>query len=176
MEGRKYKCSENDPNFWKCSDNQEFVCRTHLRSSGTILCVKYVTKLIQSKCKIPDNMILLMHSLKCYIKTCRKNCNLWNSHWIGHHVVKSNRSHEFINSLNFSYQNTIISLMVSNDWYNWLPNFLTPWIECEGWLVYSRCSHLEHRASVKRFVSLQFLNLTHSVGLLGRVISSSQGR
>jgi hypothetical protein len=33
-----------------------------------------------------------------------------------------------------------------------------------------------HRASVKRFVSLQFLNLRHSVGLLGRVISPSQDR
>jgi flagellar biosynthesis/type III secretory pathway ATPase len=44
-----------------------------------------------------------------------------------------------------------------------------------GCLVYSRCSHLEHRASVKRFVSLQFPNLRHSVRLLGRVISSSQG-
>jgi hypothetical protein len=29
---------------------------------------------------------------------------------------------------------------------------------------------------VKRFVSLQFLNLRHSVVLLGRVISPSQGR
>jgi hypothetical protein len=45
-----------------------------------------------------------------------------------------------------------------------------------GCLVYSCCSHLEHRASVKRFVSLQFLNLWHSVGFLGRVISPSQGR
>jgi hypothetical protein len=35
---------------------------------------------------------------------------------------------------------------------------------------------LEHRASVKRFVSLQFLNLRHSLGLLGRVISPSPGR
>jgi hypothetical protein len=43
-------------------------------------------------------------------------------------------------------------------------------------IIYSCCSHLEHRASVKRFVSLQFLNLRHSVGLLGRVISPSQGR
>jgi hypothetical protein len=43
-------------------------------------------------------------------------------------------------------------------------------------LVYSCCSHLEHRTSVKRFVSLQFLNRRHSIGLLGRVISSSQGR
>jgi hypothetical protein len=45
-----------------------------------------------------------------------------------------------------------------------------------GWLVYSCCSHLEQRASVKRFVSLYFLNLRYSVGLLGRVISPSQGR
>jgi hypothetical protein len=37
-------------------------------------------------------------------------------------------------------------------------------------------SHLEHRTSVKRFVSLQFLNLTQSVRLLGRGISPSQGR
>jgi hypothetical protein len=44
------------------------------------------------------------------------------------------------------------------------------------WLVYSCCSHLEHRTSVKRFVSLQFLNAKHSVGLLERVISPSQGR
>jgi hypothetical protein len=41
---------------------------------------------------------------------------------------------------------------------------------------YSCCSHLKHRASVKRFVSLQFLNLRQSVGLLGRGISPSQGR
>jgi hypothetical protein len=33
--------------------------------------------------------------------------------------------------------------------------------------LYSYCSHLEHRASVKRFVSLQFLNPRQSVGLLG---------
>jgi hypothetical protein len=31
-----------------------------------------------------------------------------------------------------------------------------------GWLVYSCCSHLEHKASVKRFVSLQFLDLVDS--------------
>jgi hypothetical protein len=35
---------------------------------------------------------------------------------------------------------------------------------------------LEHRACVKHFVSLQFLNLRQSVGLLGRRISPSQGR
>jgi hypothetical protein len=40
---------------------------------------------------------------------------------------------------------------------------------------YSCCSHLEHRAFEKRFVSLQFLNLRQSVGLPGRGISSSQG-
>jgi hypothetical protein len=43
-------------------------------------------------------------------------------------------------------------------------------------LSLSCCSHLEHRASVKRFVSLQFLNLIQSVGLLGWGISPSQGR
>jgi hypothetical protein len=41
---------------------------------------------------------------------------------------------------------------------------------------YSCCSHFEYRAYVKRFVSLQFLNLKQSVGLLGRGISPSQGR
>jgi hypothetical protein len=41
--------------------------------------------------------------------------------------------------------------------------------------LYSCCSNLDHRASMKRFVSLQFLNLRHSVGLLGRGISPSQG-
>jgi hypothetical protein len=43
-------------------------------------------------------------------------------------------------------------------------------------VVYSCCSHLGHTASVKRFVLLQFLNLRHSVGLIGRVNSPSQGR
>jgi hypothetical protein len=43
-------------------------------------------------------------------------------------------------------------------------------------LVYSCCSHLEHRASVKSFISLQILNLRHSVGLLGRAIIPSQSR
>jgi hypothetical protein len=35
---------------------------------------------------------------------------------------------------------------------------------------------LEHRTSVKRFISLHFLNLRQSVGLLGRGIRPSQGR
>jgi hypothetical protein len=39
----------------------------------------------------------------------------------------------------------------------------------------SCCSHLKHGASVKRLVSLKFLNLRQSVGLLGRGISPSQG-
>jgi hypothetical protein len=43
-----------------------------------------------------------------------------------------------------------------------------------GWLVYSCCSHLEYRSSAKCFVSLQFHNVRHSVGFLGRVISPSQ--
>jgi hypothetical protein len=42
--------------------------------------------------------------------------------------------------------------------------------------IYSCCSHLEHRTSVKRFVSLHFLNLTKSVGLLGRGISPTHDR
>jgi hypothetical protein len=42
--------------------------------------------------------------------------------------------------------------------------------------AYSCCSHLEHKTSVKRFVSLQFLNLRQSVGLFGRGISPTQGR
>jgi hypothetical protein len=45
-----------------------------------------------------------------------------------------------------------------------------------GWLVYSCCSHLVHRASMKQFFSLQFLNLRYSVGLPRRVIIPSQGR
>jgi hypothetical protein len=43
-------------------------------------------------------------------------------------------------------------------------------------IFYSCCSHLQHRVSVKRFVSLQFLNLRQSVGLLGQGSSPSQGR
>jgi hypothetical protein len=34
------------------------------------------------------------------------------------------------------------------------------------YLAYSCCSHLEHRASVKSFVSLQFRNIRQSVKLL----------
>jgi hypothetical protein len=60
----------------------------------------------------------------------------------------------------------------------WMDGWLVGWLG--GWLVrsfvYSYCYNLEHRASVKRFVSLQFLNPRHSVGLLARVISPSQGR
>jgi hypothetical protein len=53
-------------------------------------------------------------------------------------------------------------------------DWLVGWLV--GWLVYSCCSHLEQRTSVKHFVSLQFLNLRHSARLLGRVISPSHGR
>jgi hypothetical protein len=38
---------------------------------------------------------------------------------------------------------------------------------------YSCCSNLEHRASVKRFVSSQFLNLRHWLVLIGWGISPS---
>jgi hypothetical protein len=38
------------------------------------------------------------------------------------------------------------------------------------------CSHLKHKASAKLFVSLQFLILRQSVGLLGRGINLTQGR
>jgi hypothetical protein len=41
---------------------------------------------------------------------------------------------------------------------------------------YSCCSHLEHRASVKPFVSLQFLNLKQSLRFLGWDISPPQAR
>jgi hypothetical protein len=41
--------------------------------------------------------------------------------------------------------------------------------------LYSCCSHLENRTSMDWFVSLQFLNLRRSVGLLRQVISLSQG-
>jgi hypothetical protein len=51
--------------------------------------------------------------------------------------------------------------------------YRTEWLV---WLVYSCCSHLEHRAYVKRFISLQFLNLRHSVGFFGQVISPSQNK
>jgi hypothetical protein len=39
-----------------------------------------------------------------------------------------------------------------------------------GCLVYSCFFHFEHRAPVKRFISLQFLNLRHSVGLLVKAL------
>jgi hypothetical protein len=42
--------------------------------------------------------------------------------------------------------------------------------------IYSYCSNLEHRASMKRFVSFQFLNVRQSVGLLGREVSPTQDR
>jgi hypothetical protein len=44
--------------------------------------------------------------------------------------------------------------------------------QTDSWdFFYSCWSHMEHRASVKRFVSLQFLNLRQSIGLLRRRIS-----
>jgi hypothetical protein len=42
--------------------------------------------------------------------------------------------------------------------------------------IYSCCPRLEHMASVKRFVSLQFLNLRQYIEHLGRGITPTQGR
>jgi hypothetical protein len=58
----------------------------------------------------------------------------------------------------------------------WVCKSTPPYAFMVGWLVYSCCSHLEHRTSMKRFFSLQFINLRHSVRLLGRVINPSQDR
>jgi hypothetical protein len=72
---------------------------------------------------------------------------------------------------NLKYPRTLnVSYVVSL----WLVGWLVGWLV--DLLVYSCSSHLERRTSVKRFVSLQFLNLRHSVGLLGRVVSPSEGR
>jgi hypothetical protein len=57
-----------------------------------------------------------------------------------------------------------------------IPGFIMGLSVCLSIYLYSCCPHLEHRASVKRFVSLRFLNLRQLVGLLGRGISLSQGR
>jgi hypothetical protein len=46
------------------------------------------------------------------------------------------------------------------EWYFQLQN--------DSLSLFFSCSHLEHKASVKRFVSLQFLNLGQSTGLLAR--------
>jgi hypothetical protein len=43
-------------------------------------------------------------------------------------------------------------------------------------LLFHVAPTLEHRASVKRFVSLSFLTIRQSVGLLGWGIGPSQGR
>jgi hypothetical protein len=57
------------------------------------------------------------------------------------------------------------------------PHILTPVsLRLLPYFFCSCCSNLEHRASVKRSVSLQFLNHRQSVELLGRGISPSQGR
>jgi hypothetical protein len=54
---------------------------------------------------------------------------------------------------------------------------VSEWVSLSVYLpTYLSCSHLEQRAYVKRFVSLQFLNLRQSEGLLERGISSLRGR
>jgi hypothetical protein len=53
----------------------------------------------------------------------------------------------------------------------YLPTYLPAFLP-----IYSSCSHLEHMASVKHFVSLQFFILRESAGLHGQEISPTQGR
>jgi hypothetical protein len=61
---------------------------------------------------------------------------------------------KLLRSLIRDFCNNIIYLSIC------LPTYLPIYIS-------SCCSQLEYRASVKRFYSLQFLNLRQSVGLLG---------
>jgi hypothetical protein len=55
-----------------------------------------------------------------------------------------------------------------------LPVSLKPCINFPNFFYFC-FSHLEHKSSVKRFVSLQFLNLRQSIRLLGRGISPLYG-
>jgi hypothetical protein len=59
----------------------------------------------------------------------------------------------------------------------YLVNVLCMALSCRLFFFYPYCSYLAHRAFVKRFVSLQFLNLNRqSVELTGLGISPSQNR
>jgi hypothetical protein len=58
----------------------------------------------------------------------------------------------------------------------WFTNCEFPVIQRSLHLSIPVAPTLEHRASVKRFVSLQFFNLRQSVRLLGREINPPQGR
>jgi hypothetical protein len=44
----------------------------------------------------------------------------------------------------------------------WVYTSIPPYAFMVGWFVHSCCSHLEHTASMERFVSLQFLNIVDS--------------
>jgi hypothetical protein len=82
--------------------------------------------------------------------------------------------HTYIYLLVYGFNDAlnISDCVVPNGRMSWLVSWLVGWLV--GWLVYFSCSNLEHRVSVKRFVSLQFLNLRQSVRVLGRGISPSQ--
>jgi hypothetical protein len=71
-----------------------------------------------------------------------------------HCHIQSNSTGHFFNLLRIQLRNKISTFIIIIIIPFWLP--------------------LEHGASMKLPVSLKFLNLGQSVGLLGRVISSSQ--
>jgi hypothetical protein len=73
-------------------------------------------------------------------------------------------------------QHLVNIYFVIKKYVNRTPLHLEPDISLLRLSIYSRCSYLEHRVSVKRFVSLQFLNLKEPVGLLARDISTTQDR
>jgi hypothetical protein len=66
----------------------------------------------------------------------------------------------------------LVSLLLNTSGYS---NDFSSVVSFHFLYLYSFCSHLEHRASVKLFVSLHFLNLRQSVRLLRRGISPLQG-
>jgi hypothetical protein len=82
-----------------------------------------------------------------YVKVlCKSGKNVWDSRTVGKGRGASCGG--------------VMNLVISHS----LPNVLFPfslvrfgWLV--GWVVYSCCSNLEHKAYMKRFVSLQFLNL-----------------
>jgi hypothetical protein len=144
-----------------------FLCS--LMSSALCLCIRFcvlsescVTSSDDSTLAIPAVQVfvflkwMISQSSKCTQKprtsACKSGNILTQFHWV--------------QGINAVWPLVSTRMMITD-------NKLVGWLV--GWLVYSYCSHLEHRASVKHFVSLQFLNLRHSVGLLGRVISPSQG-
>jgi hypothetical protein len=81
--------------------------------------------------------------------------------WMGKKIASHNRESKSCHS------SGVISRVITTFSWTILSIYLS---------TYSTWSHLERRTSVKRFVSLQFLNPRQSVGPLGRGISPTQGR